>query len=102
VRFSNQDPVLKLKQKTPSHKDLNHLPKRTYAPPLHVGSKHRKKQIRSKTEEKGDGLTFMTRSDHFMSEVLEKKKQQGRLAYKVTECYPLDWDHETQATSTVR
>jgi hypothetical protein len=30
-----------------------------------------------------------------MKEVKEKQKLQGRLAYKVTECYPYDWEHET-------
>lgn len=41
----------KLKEKTPSHKDLNYIPKREYPPPLHVGDKNpKKKQIRAKTE----------------------------------------------------
>ena len=37
-----------------------------------------------------------------MKEVLEKKKQHSKLAYKPTECYPLDWDHETAANSTMK
>ena len=85
VRFSNEDYSLKARQKTPNHNDLNYLPSRYYRPPLHVGSKNKKKkQIRSKTEEKGDGLTFMGRRDHFMKEVQEKKKEHSKLAYKPT------------------
>lgn len=79
------------------------MPKRKYAPHLHVGSKDpKKKQIRAKSEEKGDGLTFMQRREKFIKDVKEKKKVQNRLAYKVTECYPLGWDRDTQANSTVR
>lgn len=35
----------------------------------------------------------MNRRENFMKEVKEKQKMQGRLAYKVTECYPYDWEH---------
>lgn len=44
----------------------------------------------------------MGRRDKFLKELTDKKKVQGRLAYKVTECYPLDWDNETAANSTAR
>ena len=85
VRFSNEDRQLKPKVKTPTHKDLNYLPKRVYPPPLEVGSKNPKKQkIRAKTEEKEDGLAFMGRREKFMKDLSEKKKMQNRLAYKVT------------------
>ena len=33
-----------------------------------------------------------------MKEVKEKQKNHSRLAYKVTECYPLEWNFETQAS----
>jgi hypothetical protein len=103
VKFSNEDKQLKSKGKTPTHRDLNYLPKREYPAPLQVGNKNpKKKQIRAKTEEKEDGLAFMGRRDKFMKELTEKKKIQSRLAYKVTECYPLDWDNETAANSTAR
>ena len=35
-----------------------------------------------------------------MRELSEKKKVQNRLAYKVTECHPYNWDNETSAAST--
>ena len=70
VKFSNEDKTLKHKARTPRHGELNYVPKRVYPPPLHVGSKNKKKkQIRAKTEEKGDGLTFMDRRDKFMEEL---------------------------------
>ena len=37
-----------------------------------------------------------------MKEVKEKQKMQERLAFKVTECYPYDWEHQTEAASTAR
>ena len=43
-RFSNGEYNLKFKEKTPSHRDLNYLPKRHYAPPLNVGKKSTKKK----------------------------------------------------------
>jgi len=83
--FSKRDLSLKFKAKTPHHNDLNHLPKRKYEPPLNVGSKSKKKrQIRSKTEEREDGLTFMNRREHFMKDQQEKKRNHARLANKVT------------------
>lgn len=45
-----------------------------------------------KTEEKDDGLAFMNHREKFMKVMDQKKKIQNRLAYKPTECYPLDWD----------
>ena len=45
----------------------------------------------------------MNQRDKFMKELLLKKKEHTKLAYKPTECYPLDWDHdETSANSTAR
>lgn len=103
VRFSNEDRQLKAKTKTPTHKDLNYIPKRVYPPPLNVGSKNpKRKQIRARTEEKEDGLAFMSRRDKFIKELSEKKKIHNRLAYKITECYPFNWDRDTEANSTLK
>ena len=33
--------------------------------------------------------------DKFMKELTNKKKEHNKLAYKPTECYPFDWEHET-------
>lgn len=67
-----------------------------------MGSKNtKKKQIRAKTEEKEDGLAFMGRREKFMKDLSEKKKMHNRLAYKVTECYPLACEQETEANSTL-
>ena len=44
----------------------------------------------------------MVRRQKFMKDLEEKKKLQSRLPYKVTQCYPLDWEHETEANSTAR
>ena len=50
VKFGNENKQLKFKDKTPSHKELNYVPKRKYPPPLHRGSKNpKKKQIRAKS-----------------------------------------------------
>lgn len=35
----------------------------------------------------------MNGREQFMREVSEKRKMQNRLAYKVTECHPYNWDH---------
>lgn len=44
----------------------------------------------------------MNERDDFMREVKSREKAHKRLAYKVTECYPYDWEHETEAASTAR
>ncbi len=41
-----------------------------------------------------DGLKFMNKRDNLLSLLEEKKMKSSKLAYKVTECYPLPWSFD--------
>ena len=40
-----------------------------------------------------DGLKYMNTRENLLSLLEAKKMKDGRLAYKVTECYPEGWPH---------
>lgn len=44
----------------------------------------------------------MNNREHFMKDLKQKQKINQRLAYKVTECHPYNWDNETEAASTTK
>jgi hypothetical protein len=60
------------------------------------GSKGHKKQPRNPKSKSfkqtiSDGLKFMTKRDNLIDLLEEKKLKASQLAYKVTECYPLEF-----------
>ena len=55
------------------------------------------KKLKNKKKNKSsaffnDGLKYMNIRDNLL-EIMEKRKtKDSKLAYKITECYPLDWE----------
>ena len=57
--------------------------------------KEKKKSTKEKpVTEISDGLKYMNTRENLLKIIESKKVNTSKLAYKVTECYPFEWEDE--------
>ncbi len=49
-----------------------------------------------------DGLKYMNTRDNLLKIIEEKKNNSSKLAYKVTECYPCEWEDEEKLKESTK